>query len=166
MAGPLDIQKVPRGLLDALGLKGSGRSPVALAPETRLTFPSDWAYLYDAATRTQGVNLTGTNGFNTSWTVPFGECWIVTQLTGLVTNGVGVTCVMAPAVIRIGATLFPQVYGPPVSCVASMQTCTGFNFDIGAMILRPGDVGGVFLTSVAGGTPTSAVPVEYYRLLL
>lgn len=47
MAGPLDIQRFPKGLIDVLGMKATGDTPNQLGQQTTPTVGVDWLYTFD-----------------------------------------------------------------------------------------------------------------------
>ena len=81
MAGLFTIQRVPKALLDFLGLKGSGQTPTDLESQLRSVVNCTPFYLADRAagiiTNTGNFAADGTQAFATSVaTVPAGEAWI------------------------------------------------------------------------------------------
>jgi hypothetical protein len=82
MAKPLDIQRLPTGLLDLLGLKGSGKTPVELNEKVSATLADcvDY-YLVNRRTIITGnsaIAMTGLGNFAaTGVLVPATEIWFV-----------------------------------------------------------------------------------------
>lgn len=83
MAGPLDIQRVPRGLLDALSMKGSGRAPQQLAPDVRAVLKTDWMYYADKREQLSvagPINTVGLYNYANGARVPAGEIWAINAI--------------------------------------------------------------------------------------
>jgi len=73
MAGPLTIQRVPRGMLDWLDMKGTGQLPAELADQLRATIDSTYCYLIDKLyyqNGAQGRNTSGNTQYPALHTVP------------------------------------------------------------------------------------------------
>jgi hypothetical protein len=47
MAGPQDIQRFPRGLIDLLGMRATGETPHTLGQSTQAVLNVDWLYTFD-----------------------------------------------------------------------------------------------------------------------
>jgi hypothetical protein len=86
VAGPLDIQRLPYGLVDLLGMKGSGDTPHSLAENIAVTL-ADGADYYLAPRRVvlQGdtaINIAATGFFAAVGIAPSaGEVWLVYNVT-------------------------------------------------------------------------------------
>ena len=91
MAGPLDIQRLPYGLVDLLGMKGSGDTPHTLNENIAVTL-ADGADYYLAPRRSilQGdtaINIAATGYFAAVGLAPAaGEIWLVYNVTCSVNN--------------------------------------------------------------------------------
>jgi len=179
MAGPLTIQRVPRGLLHALGMKGTGDLPHNLAETLFSSFDATQLYLQDNARTAYGNtgNITAFQTFFTSttanMTVPAGELWLMTNFSANVQGIIGAANVgwvpfigyvrKAPYTANINF-LAGSAYQPGFDA-NSKNAYLGWN---GQVILRPGDQVGV----VVGAMPTNALAanttfdmwLDYYRL--
>lgn len=86
MAGPLDIQRLPYGLVDLLGMKGSGSTPYALAEAIAVTL-ADGADYYLAPRREIVTALSAIAFSLTGWVSATslgpapGEAWMVYNVT-------------------------------------------------------------------------------------
>lgn len=159
------IQRVPRGLVDALILKGLAEAPTQLEDFVRATFDCTELYMQDSVVSNSSiVGPPVANGYVASGIlVPFGELWWATAVTGQITTGVGVSCTAMMAYQRAQNVGNSYAAGPPQAVAASQSVLLqGWNGGRG-MILRPGDTLGIFSWAVAGGVPTASATIDYYR---
>jgi hypothetical protein len=173
MSGRLTIQRVPKGLLDALNMKGSGDTPTDLAPLVQSQFDSTTLYLQDIR-RINGPNVmanpsAGSYTTNAGLTVPAGEQWMMIQALFRLTTDV------------TGAGRFALGYGTPGATpvcvfaffetdqVIAAGTAANYNygrrFQFGELILPPGYNIGLYTSSVVANV-TGACNLEYYRMVL
>lgn len=161
---PGTIQRVPRGLIDALILRGLAEAPTQLEDNVRAIFDCSELYMQDTVVSNSSAIVAVANGYNVSGiVVPPGELWWTTAITGTVTTGVGVTCTALMAYRRAQNPGNNYSAGDQIAVPASSTVLLhGWSSGRG-MILRPGDSLGVFAWLVAGGVPTAVATVDYYR---
>ena len=166
MAGPLTIQKVPKGALGLLAMKGSGQLPADLAPNVQGTVALDPGYLMQDWREAYLVTPNATTN-NTNYVglplVPEGEMWMVKQIgifCPLVGAGAGW---WMPAVRRATSTTRVQVIGTQVNWTAGDRSAWGRTFLDYELIALPND--GFCLYNIQGNfvTPVDIV-VNYYRI--
>lgn len=86
MAGPMDIQRVPRGLVDLFGLKSTGDSPHVLSQQMQGGVDFLDAYLLDRVSTVQGVPAPNAPGVFQILSGPaFDEIWFVYHIAYLPT---------------------------------------------------------------------------------
>lgn len=165
MAGPLDIQRAPWGLLDALAMKSGGQSPAQLSPFLMACFDAGEMYLQGVRqfSYTSGINWA--NGWNQATQVPSGELWLLAGMALGVTTGVGVTASLAAAYQPPFNNTVPLPLGSYETVPASSAVLIGASYARG-LVLGPGSLLGAWAHSVAGGVPTGSFRIDYYRLLV
>lgn len=171
MAGPLTIQRVPRGLLDFLGLRGSGRLPNDLTPEIQAQIDATVLYALDDFNWVRGTD----GAANTSWlkyapqTVPAGEMWVVASCWATCATGAAVTVgSVRPAIRRAAGGLFDNYISNESQATIAVNSDAryGWTFPWGQLVLLPQDIIGVALQNVAGGAAAVSFGLEYYRMLV
>lgn len=166
MAGPLTIQRVPKGLLDYLSLKGSGNAPTELAEKVSGIVNLTEIYLQD---RVQTGNF-GTGAIAavgdvnaTGGTVPFGEIWFAYHLAISGTVAAANTYRLCPAIFRrTGLTI--STYGPRQAYLATERVSLGW--DLPPAILLPGDSVGIGVEQVTAGSTAFSVYLYYARITI
>lgn len=167
MAGPLTIQRVPRGLLDFLGLRGSGQLPSELAPS--IYGMVDTTVLYALPTL-RWVNSQNAAA-NTSWlkyctqTVPSTEMWVVCSCWATATTGAATTIqAVRPALRRAAGGAFDNyidaLQQTPIAINSDVRY--GWTFPYGQLVMSAGDTIGLALQGIAGGVSAVSFGVEYY----
>jgi hypothetical protein len=171
VAGPFTIQRIPKGLLDFLSMKGTGQTPAELEP--RLSSVIDTTILYMAErqagliTNTGNIAADGTNFFVSSiGTVPDGEVWIpvyasVNRDAAGLTAGNNFT-------IQLQAKLaqFPTVTFPGVATVLSPA---GGHLGVGfepSFLMQPGDRFSIKTGGTYAATNALTFNLFYYRLFI
>lgn len=172
MAGRFTIQRVPRGLLDLLGLKGFGDNPSELEDKVRAHVDITQLYLGDqfqsAATATANISA---NGFNTAatslLTVPAGTYWLVSGFVAQrsVALPAATNFAVQLGVLRQGSAS-PMPLLPDERVVLTGETfALGVTLNPGQLVMRPGDQLGIYTQKGAYGT---AIPVslqaDFYAL--
>lgn len=173
MSGPLTIQRIPKGLLDALNMKGSGQTPMDLAPMVSAQFDATVLYLQDIR-RVNGPIVMATPNLgayqtNVGSTVPSGEMWMMIQAMFRLTTD------------ATGGGRFAIGYGTPGNTpsqtfalfpsdqVITAGTASNYSygraFQLGELILPPGYNIGIY-TGALTASVSGAMNLEYYRLLL
>jgi hypothetical protein len=166
-ARELTIQRVPRGLLDLLSMKGTGRTPTELQDRLQGTIDLTQSYLQDrlvtavfstAAVAAVGdVNAIGSN-------VPPGELWIAYHLAIAATVAAGNSYRLVPAVFRRTGTVIGN-YGPRAQAYAATErVCLGW--DLQGSFLWPGDSVGLGCEQVTAGTTAFSVYLYHAKLTI
>lgn len=167
MAGPLTIQRVPRGLLDMLVMKGSGASPTDLAPYIQGSIDLSQLFLQDTVlndnSNTNVVNAIGAF-IATGSVVPDGQLRLVTNVTAVANanNAAGESVTFQLCYLRPQSTT-PHVFGEPITVGNSVRGLKGYQFS-SPLIARPGTSFGLYATSVTAGAQTYLVKTEFYQL--
>jgi hypothetical protein len=166
VAGPFDIQRIPKGLLDFLGLKATGDSPHTLEMSVRGQISLDRYYLADRSQNIAPTIAITANGYFTPATaiVPAGEMWLPMALRVSATNAAATSYQWAPAYRRaIGAGNSFQLTNL-ISAIASVTNEAVYIWD-GLVPFLPGDTFGCYVQqSILGANPTASVILEYYRV--
>lgn len=163
----LTIQRVPRGLLDLLSMKGAGQNPTELEEKITGIIDLTQAYLQDrlvtqtfATPAVGAVGDVGATGSN----VPAGELWIAYSLSIAGTVAAGNAYRLVPAVFRRTGIVISQ-YGPRAqSYVATERVALGW--DLGGTFMWPGDSVGLGCEQVTAGTTAFSVYLYYARLTI
>lgn len=167
MAGPLDIQRAPRGLLDWLSLKGSGRTPVTLQDSIQLSVDASYVYLQDQFRTHDSIINPVAAGFNSpaSYTVPAGILWIVVNASGLVSNGAANSNTLQWAYKRQNAVGFwARALVEAVATPINTSAWVGGPIPPWQLILSPGDQLGLYASAVTGAAGTITTHIECYEL--
>lgn len=169
MAGPNTVQRIPRGLLELLNMKGAGQLPSELAGalvptiDVRDLYAAD---LFQAFTcNTNVANLTGLWGSATvgSQTVPAGELWVGRRLTVTSTDmAVGEAYNVRLAITR--ANFAMTELSDVVATASGAGTRIGLGWDLNGMLLRPQDSWGIFVTQITAGAHAFTIGLSYDRL--
>lgn len=167
MAGPLTIQRFPRGLLDLLSLKGTGQAPTDLAAEIRGVIDLTQVYLQDRLVTglfsTAAVNAVGDISATNS-NVPSGELWVAYHLAIAGTVPAGATYRVRPAIFRRTGTVI-GTYGPNATTAAANERI-GLGWDLGPTLLWPGDNFGLSCEAVTVGGLAFSVYLYFARLTI
>lgn len=169
MADRFTIQRVPRGVLELLGLRGSGDLPHDMAQEVRATLDIAPFYGMDLLRTVSNLNAAPGTGWNTSatvLTVPAGEIWVMQNLTTSISTGVGGACVGSFGYRRLQDNAGPiRMIGlPQINLAASQLYQQGLTFNWGQVVLTAGDSVGVTVGSITLPC-TIFTGIDYYRLL-
>lgn len=161
MAGPLDIQRFPQGLLDLFGLKATGNAPHLLSEAIAAIADVLPLYLVDRTVDIYSGGIT-VSAAQQLWptvgqavcVVPPGEMWVVLNTSVNLSTGVGVSFTGASmAVLRASSTdpNAQHLTQVPQSLPASSALFFGQTFQPLSLILMPGDAAGIYLGTLAGG---------------
>lgn len=162
MAGPQDIQRYPRGLIDLLGMRATGDTPHQLGSQVAGTLELLELYLNDrmvpnaaaAAAPPAAIGNVQIPGL----VVPDRELWLVFEATFYVAQ-----IAVATALKFTGGVLRNRGSGnvfsalvPPISVPALEQGYVGVKFDRPVLML-PGNVMSAQVTAITGlpGQPIS-----------
>jgi hypothetical protein len=165
VAGPFTIQRVPRGVLELLGLRGSGDLPHEMAQEIRATLDIGPFYGFDLLKTPSQLTASVANGWNIAHTVPPGELWVPTNISAEFSSGVGAAAFLCLGYKRLQDNTGPnRSFGQSVTLGASAIAQMGVSFNFGQLILASGDTVGARASGVAA-TVSSFVVIDYYKLL-
>lgn len=167
MAGPQTIQRLPRGLLSLLDMKGTGELPHELAGMLMPVIQVRDLYLADLFQSvrfgTVVVNATGFFGA-TSAIVPFNELWLLYHMSASSSN------MAAGESYRLRLVISRAANGT-LELGDTEQTASGLTQRIGLgwslpelRILRPSDQVGIYCTDVVAGAHNFSVDYSYFRL--
>lgn len=163
MAGPQDIQRYPRGLIDLLGMRATGETPHKLAQENSGTLEMLEFYLNDrmvpnaaaAAAPPAAIGSVQIPGL----VVPDRELWLVSEMTFYIA-----AIAVATALKFTGGVLRNRGSGnvfsalvPSITVPAQEAGYVGVKFDRPVLML-PGNVVAAQVTQITGlpGQPISA----------
>jgi hypothetical protein len=172
MSGPLTIQRVPRGLLYALAMKGSGDTPTQLRSEVQGSFDLTALYFGDAQrslTATSPVFNTDSNNDFAALIVPAGELWILTALTLERSNVLAGTNFDMWGFYARGTTGFVQIITDKATVTGggagtSDGICAG-RYGLLDIVLYPNDRIGVAVRNGTWGAAQQATAaLDFYRL--
>lgn len=169
MAGPFTIQRVPRGVLELLGLRGSGDLPHEMAQEIRATLDIGPFYGFDLLRTPSSLVAAVANGWNTTaaLTVPAGEIWVVTNATVQWGSGAGAAGSLWFGYKRLQDNTGPsRSFAPAMSQVLAASTTyqVGVCMPFGQLLLASGDTIGTSALGIAAAV-TAFHAIDYYRLL-
>ena len=159
MAGPLDIQRLPKGLIDLLGMRATGDTPHQLAQSTIAQLEVTDYYLSDRVVglSVQPAAALAATGFSlgVGSAVPAGEQWMVYSAAIIVPTIAAATALKTSLVIRRAFAAYQVLVATP-QIPASEGFIGGVTFER-PMVMRSGDDLGCFtvnLTGVPASTPT------------
>jgi hypothetical protein len=166
MAGPQTIQRLPRGLLDMLLMKGSGDLPHEIADKLSPGVDATAFYLGDTFRHSFGLTIVlAVPGAQSvaNLAVPPGEIWLPISVSVLsVPLPAGQSYSVSPCLFRNNFAGFEIL--PGVSSATPGQSIgVGYQFD-NMTQLRPGDAIGCIVHSVTAGASQMGVYASYYRL--
>lgn len=154
MAGPQDIQRYPRGLIDLFGMRGTGDTPHTLSASISGQVDLTDLYLADRSeaqvfNAAAVVAALGPILFSGA-TVPQGEMWLVYEagvFSGTAAAATGATLVPFIARSQNGTLNVPII--PPITVPASSQGMGGVHYER-PTVAMPGQQWGIQVTSITG----------------
>lgn len=167
MAGPQDIQRYPRGLIDLLGMRATGETPHQLAMSTSPQLELLDFYLAD---RCVGVTFTGSAAVTalgnltfTGSTVPQGEMWLLYEATVFLSPCAAATrCTIVPFIARSQAGLAQaEVICDPIVTAIAGSGMGGRHYER-PTILMPGHQFGVQVVDIVGAPATTPILNLYF----
>lgn len=170
MAGPLTIQRVPRGLLHALAMKGTGDLPTELAPSIVGTYDVTTLYLGDnlrSLSSATSQPLTVDAFYSApALQVPAGEIWLPLNFTVQSGNSVGDAGNVLLCYRRKSTSGVLLLHRDKIAYSATLDMLGGVQVDPGTLILYPGDDIGITACDITAtaGTKHPLVYIDYYRL--
>jgi hypothetical protein len=156
MAGPQDIQRYPRGLIDLLGMRATGETPHQLGKDLAPVLEQLDLYLLDRQRQIQTSTTTVSSLGNLlfpSMTVPSGELWFVYEITLQIPAVAAASSVRAMLAVyrsQTGTNL-PLGVAPSIDALALQANAIGVHFEK-PLLMTPAQSIGVF-TSFVTGTP-------------
>lgn len=162
MAGPQDIQRYPRGLIDLLGMRATGETPHKLAQDMSGVLELLELYLNDRLTPNASAsagNIIATGDVPiTGLTVPEREMWLIWEMT--LTTGLFAAATAANVTggllrNRGSGNVFTALT-PTQKVVAAEQACVGSKFDR-PVIALPGNVAACRVSAITGLPLANAV---------
>lgn len=173
MAGPLDIQRLPYGLVDLLGMKGSGATPHALNPSIAVTL-ADAADYYLAPRREILTALSAVAFAAVGWVSAVGlgpasgEAWLVYNVTASVNQATA-----AATAVKFAGTISKQAGGSQDVQVTETVTLGATDWDGRSrvferpLIMLPGDVLGFRVFTITGAPGSRGrITVDAARVLI
>jgi len=166
---PLPIQRPPAGLLELLGLRGTGITPVALEDYLRGSLDLTVLYMAPLGRTLRGATAAvGATGFfaGTGLAVPTSEIWVCTAISASSSNmAAGESYRLCPAVSRGGSVNTLELFreGEQTASGVTQRIGTGVNIPL-YDLYGPGDSFGIYCTDVTAGAHVFSVDVSYYRL--
>jgi hypothetical protein len=171
MAERMTIQRFPKGLLDWLGMKGSGDTPHELGTQLASVMDIGQLYLLDRAAFQNGsTSNISTNGIQTpsttNFTVPAGELWAMKNFT---MSKYPSFAAATGGTFRLGyyRSLVGQyfAFGPEFVIPAAGGGVLAYQFRPDELYLTPGDFPVVFTYAGVWTTPSPVtLLIEYSRL--
>lgn len=163
MAGPLDIQRFPVGLLDLFGLKATGDTPHLLEQAVGTGIDVLNLYLMDrlefrvAATAVAPVAV-GYLGLATPTGPPAGSLWLLYSASLQVsqTAPAGVAISLQP-VIRRGQVAVYEALADLIQLGPANGALMGRHHYESPIVMRPTDELGVYTSSISGAPAVTAV---------
>jgi hypothetical protein len=159
MAGPQDIQRFPKGLIDLLGMRATGETPAQLAQQVISNIEVLDLYLLDRLSTfqisTAAITATG-NVLFPNTTVPNGEIWWVYELSYQLPSLAAATSLQTNLCVyrSQASTNLPLALGPAQTTPALFGNQWGIHFE-NPLIMTAGQSVGIY-TSQITGAPGSA----------
>jgi hypothetical protein len=166
MAGPQDIQRYPKGLIDLLGMRATGDTPHQLAQQTignlgLLDFYlSDRCEVLDTPTPIALPGL-GTISFQNS-TVPAGQAWLIYEASVIVPPIAALAGLRTtPLIFRTNtAAAFGVQIAPTMTCATTEGNMSGSHFEH-PLLAQAGQSFGLY-TSIFTGAPATTPRLTLY----
>lgn len=172
MAGPLTIQRYPRGLLDLLGSKSSGDNPTELAPTVAGIIDLGYMYQFDKVEgRTATTNVVNLNG---AWgvtgptlVVPAGEVWLLHNASANANANLaaGESYTINVAIYRSQWSQWQLSPNQGSGSGITARPAVGWQFDR-PELLRPSDTFGIYCSNITAGATQFTVSAYITRLTI
>jgi len=166
MAGPQDIQRVPRGLIDLLGMRATGQTPAQLGNDIRGSLELLEFYLNERFRVLQGNSsniVSPAISVVAGSTVPQGQLWLLYQISlssGLSAAGQG--AILTGGVLRNPSGINPYfALTDPFTWGAVQAVGVGANFSR-PIIMQPGDQLAIRCSAIITAAPALPVTVDAY----
>lgn len=161
MAGPQDIQRYPRGLIDLLGMRATGDTPHQLGASTNAVLEMLDFYLNDRLefnTQTLSAAPAALGNFQFPNTVvPQGQMWAVYDYTVNCGGAIAVATAMkfSPVIFRNQSLVGnAAAYGPAISVAAGENGLGGIRFERPNLVM-PGQSFGIQVSAITGAPATA-----------
>jgi len=170
VAGPQDIQRYPRGLIDLLGMRATGDTPHQLAQTTVPQIDLLDMYLADrcfgVTFNASGVVAALGNLTFTGAAVPQGEMWLLYEAS--VFTGVcaaATSCTVVPFVARSQSGLAQaEALCPPLVAGTAGSALGGVHYERPS-VLMPGHQFGLQITAIVGAPGVTPILNLYFARL-
>jgi hypothetical protein len=165
MAGPLTIQRFPKGLIEILGMRATGNTPTNLSDSIIGTLPLLDMYLLDRFTDralTTGVALPGA-GFTTMGTSSgpaAGFIWLVKDISISFAAVAAAATLQSQVGVSRSSNTMVGLEGMATPLLAATQAWQGAIHFEAPLIMRPGDLLAIQTTIYTGApavTPTGRI---------
>lgn len=170
MAGLGTVQRIPRGFLEMLSMKGTGQLPSELNPNLQAVVDARDLYLADVFDSfTCNTNVAAVTGrFDSATvgriTVPSGELWLLQQMSVTSTDmAAGESYTLRLCLSR--ANFSTLELSPEQASASGVNSRIGLGWRLETpAILRPADTWGIFITQVTAGAHAFTCNLSYSRL--
>jgi hypothetical protein len=168
MAGRFDIQRLPKGLVDLFGMKGTGDSPHTLSDLVFTSTEVSDLYLLDRMTVTSGATAIPPAGIGyttiTGTFVPSGEIWLVYSISFIsAVTAAATSWIMSGGVLRANGGVQLMTERQLVGAADSVNLMAYFQRP---MIMLPGDALCVRCSQIVGAPGVVVTGSAYYARLL
>ena len=159
MAGPQDIQRYPKGLIDLLGMRATGDTPHQLASSTSASidlldyYLADRCEVFETPTAIALPGLGGISFLNA--VVPAGQTWLIYDLSVLVPPiAAAASLRTTPVIYRTATTAtLGNAIAPTMTLATTEGNMSGSHFEIPLMALAGQSFG--LYTSIYTGVPNT-----------
>jgi hypothetical protein len=165
MAGPLTIQRFPKGLIDLLGMRATGDTPAQLAQDVGGSLELQDLYLFDRliGQRTGtavAINALGNFAF-LNQSVPDGRLRFLYGLSVEVPAPAAATALTLVLTVNRGAANVRNFVGPSTKLIAGEGNAWGAWFGP-PMLLGPGDSTSIYCSQVTGAPAVTVTGIAWY----
>lgn len=143
-------------------MKGTGATPVQISPFVQTTVEIAHLYLQDMRQVANPSVSSPTAGYNTGSVVPFGEIWLINNISVLTTTAAGGPLTFCPAYASPLGQAF--TLGTYQTIPTGQSIRNGVQLDPYALILTAGWQTGCYFHTMTGLPSAVSVTTDYYRL--
>jgi hypothetical protein len=171
MAGPQDIQRYPRGLIDLLGMRATGETPHSLGQQTIGTldlvdlYMADRCELYSVATSAP-TTVVGGQAFPLAQ-VPDGQVWFLYDATLRCTATAAATLLQQNLAVfrQQGSLTLPLAISGTMRVPALEGGTVGVHFEK-PLVMLPGHALGVWTSAITGAPAVNPNLVMWFAKIL